>query len=62
MKFNKKKCLSMEASIPFRKGNKIIMGLRGREGPGWERGGGGGKLGQNQVWKETGEKSRGLGE
>ena len=35
MKFNKKKGLSEDASIPLRRGNKIIMGDRGREGGTW---------------------------
>jgi hypothetical protein len=39
MKPNKKGGPSVDASIPLRRGNKIIMGGRGREGPGWERGG-----------------------
>jgi hypothetical protein len=28
---------SEDASIPLRLGNKIVMGGRGKEGPGWER-------------------------
>ena len=40
-KLNKKEGPSEDASIPLRRGNKIIMGGRGREGPGWERGQGG---------------------
>jgi hypothetical protein len=27
----------VDAPIPPRRGNKIITGTRGREGPGWER-------------------------
>jgi hypothetical protein len=38
MKFNKKEVPSVDASISFRKGNKIITGGKGRVGPGWERG------------------------
>jgi hypothetical protein len=38
-KINKKEGPSEDASILFRKGNKIIMGGRGREGLGCERGG-----------------------
>jgi hypothetical protein len=50
--------------IPLRKGKKIIMGNRGREGSGWNRGGGGEKgtrsgmmgqkrstVGQENEWK-----------
>ena len=40
MKPNKKGGPSVDASIPLRRGNKIIMGGRGREGPGWQREGG----------------------
>jgi hypothetical protein len=32
--------------MPLRRGNKIILGDRGREGEGWGRG----KREQNQVW------------
>jgi hypothetical protein len=38
MKLNKKEGPSVDASIPVRKGNKIIMGEQRREGPGCERG------------------------
>jgi len=38
MKLNKKKGSSVEAPIPLRKWKKRIMGGRGREEPGWERG------------------------
>ena len=62
MKLNKKEGQIVDASIPLRRGNKIIMGGRGREGPGWERRGGGKKLGQDQVGKETEEKFSGPGE
>ena len=30
---------SEDASVPLRRGNKIDMGGRGDQGPGWERGG-----------------------
>jgi len=49
MKLSKKKHQSVGASILLRRGNKIIIGGRGREGPGRERGGGWGKRGQNQI-------------
>jgi hypothetical protein len=58
VKLNKKEGQSMDASIPLRRGNKMIMGSRGRECYGWERGGER-KGEQVQVWEETGEKSRG---
>jgi hypothetical protein len=51
----KKKGPSEDASIPLRRGDKITTRGRGREGPGWERGGGresgGGGGRQDQVWK-----------
>ena len=59
MKFNKKEDQSVDASILFRRGNKIITGSREREGPGREREGEGKGGGQDQVWEETGEKYRG---
>ena len=37
MKFNKQKGLSEDASIPLRRGNKIIRGGRRREGSGWRK-------------------------
>jgi hypothetical protein len=37
MKLNKKKCKSVDAFIPLRRGNKIITRCREREGPGRER-------------------------
>jgi hypothetical protein len=49
MKLNKKEVLSVDASIPFRRGSKIIMGSRGREKTEWDRGGGG--RGQKRVWR-----------
>ena len=36
-KFNKKAGPSKDASIPLRRGNKIIRGGRGREEPEWEK-------------------------
>ena len=47
MKLNKNEGQSVYASIPLRKGNKIITGGRGREGPGWEKGGG---EKESQLW------------
>jgi hypothetical protein len=49
MKINKKEGPCVAASILLRNGNKIIMGGRGREGLGSERGGRAKKLGQNHV-------------
>ena len=56
MMLKKKKDLSVGASVPLRRGNKIIMGSKdGRElGERWGRE----KRGQWQVWVETGEKPR----
>ena len=57
----KKEDQSMDASIPLRRGNKISMGGREREGNGlWGEGRKRQKEGQDQVQEETG-KSRGLG-
>jgi hypothetical protein len=39
MKLNKKEEQSVDTSILLRKGNKIIMGGRGRERPGKKKGG-----------------------
>jgi len=39
MKLNKREDQGVDASILLRRGNKIIMGGRGREGPWRERGG-----------------------
>ena len=36
MKLNKKAGQSVDASVLFRMGNKIMMGGRGREGSQWE--------------------------
>jgi hypothetical protein len=60
-KFSKKGDPSEDVSIPLRKGNKIIMGGRGKERPGWELGEGGNR-GKIRYWGNTGEKPRGLGE
>ena len=38
LKLNKKEGPSVDASIPLRRENKIILGGRGREGSGWKRG------------------------
>ena len=48
VKFNKKEGQSMDASKLLRRGNKIIMGARGRERPGKNREGVG-KWEQDQV-------------
>ena len=37
-KLNKKEGPSEDAQMPLRKRNRIVMGGRGSEGPGWERG------------------------
>jgi hypothetical protein len=56
-KLNKKKGPSDDASIPLRRKNRIIKGKRGRELS--ERGEGKEYRGQEQMWKETGERPRG---
>jgi hypothetical protein len=48
MKLNKKEDQSVDASVLLRRGNKIITGGRGREGPGQEKRGGG-EMGQDRV-------------
>ena len=53
---------SKDASIPLRRGNKIITGDRGREEPGWEMGEGGEKGGKIRYGAGTGEKPREPGE
>jgi hypothetical protein len=60
MKLKKKVDQSVHSLVILRRGNKIIMGCRGREGPEREREGEG-KRGQDQVWEEMGEKYRGSG-
>jgi hypothetical protein len=58
---NKQEDPSMDTPIPLRRGNKIIMGGRRREEPGWERGGIG-EVGRSiRYGGETGEKPRGPG-
>ena len=44
VKLNKKEGQNVDASIPLRRGNKIIMRDREKEGLGWERGGKGKKV------------------
>jgi hypothetical protein len=58
-KFNKKEGLSEDASIPLRWGEQNNQ-KRQREGKNLRREERGerGKEGQDQVWEETGEKSR----
>jgi hypothetical protein len=59
---NKKEDPSEDASILLRRGNKIIMGARGREGPGWERGEGRRERIRYGGGRGTGKKPRGPGE
>jgi hypothetical protein len=56
MNLKRKDHHSVDASVLLRTGSKMITGSRGREGHGRERERG---RGQNQLWEETGEKSRG---
>jgi hypothetical protein len=58
MKLKKKEDQSVDASVLLRRGNKIIIGGRGKEGRGRERCQEVRKGEQDQVWKGTGEKSR----
>ena len=59
MKLRKKEDQSVDASILFRRGNKIIMGDKGKDLGGREEGEE--KRRQDQVWEEMGEKYRGSG-
>jgi hypothetical protein len=56
MTSKKKEDQSVDASVPLRRWNKIIMGGREWEGLRRKKVGGGGKGGQDQVWEETGER------
>ena len=49
MKLKEKEDQSMDASVLFRRGNKIIMGARGWKGLERKRGGGEENRGQDQV-------------
>jgi hypothetical protein len=60
-KLNKKECPSEDASIPLRRGNKIIMEAEG-VGQGWEKEGSKGNKGAGSSMDETEEKPRGPGE
>jgi hypothetical protein len=62
-KLNKKEGLSKDTRISLRSGNKTVIGSKGREERGWEKGarrGGGGGGGGPGV--QTGERPRGAGE
>jgi hypothetical protein len=52
-KLNKNEGPSVDTSILLRRGDKIIIGAKGGLS-GLERGGGGGRGGQGQVWEEIG--------
>jgi hypothetical protein len=60
MKLKKKEGQYVDASVLFGRGNKIIMGGRGRERPGRERGGER-RRGETSAVGEDGEKNRGPG-
>jgi hypothetical protein len=56
MKVKKKKYQSVNISVLFKRGNKIIVGVRGCEGLGRKRGVGEDKKGvQDRMWEEMGE-------
>ena len=57
-KVNKQKCPSKDASIFLEREKKTITGGRGREGPGWKRGGGGEKGGM--IRYKLGDRSGAL--
>ena len=59
MKLKKNEEKSVDASFPLRRENKIIMGGRGREGPGRERVEKGKRGGRIRCWRRQ-EKHRGL--
>ena len=54
VKLKKKKDQSVDASVLLRKENEILMGGRGYERFGKKRGGGGGKVGQDQYERRWG--------
>jgi hypothetical protein len=60
MKLNKKEGPYVDTSIPLRREEKIIMGVRGMERHGWETGGG--ERGVGSCMEKTEEKPRGSGE
>jgi hypothetical protein len=62
MKFNMNKGPREDASVPFRRRNKIITGGRRRKGSGWERKEGGQKGGGIKYGEQTGENPRDPGE
>jgi hypothetical protein len=55
-KCNKQKGPSVDATVPLRRGKEIIMGGRGRVGPGWESRGGHGR--ENKIRYERGTDRR----
>jgi hypothetical protein len=57
----RKKDQRVDASVLLRRGNSIIKRSREWEGFGRNRGGGGGKQGQNLVWEEMEQMYRGSG-
>jgi hypothetical protein len=59
MKLKKKEDLSVDASVLLRRGKKIIMGGRGREGPGRKRGEGGIKAGRIRCGNKQGRSTEG---
>jgi hypothetical protein len=52
---NKLKGPSEDASIPLERKKKAVTGVRGTEGPGWERGGENGKM--TRYWVGGQERS-----
>jgi hypothetical protein len=51
MKLKRKGDQRVDASVPLRKGNKMIKGSKGWEGLGRKRRGGWEKEGEQQVWE-----------
>ena len=60
MKLKKKEDQSVNASVLLRRGNKIIIGGRGRKEFGRKRRGEGEREGKNQIWEEMEEMYRGM--
>jgi hypothetical protein len=58
MKPNIKEGQSVDASIPLRKGNKIIKGCSQREGSRWERGEGGKRGAESGMGRDKIEVQR----
>ena len=59
IKVKRKESQRVDASVLFRKRNKIILDSRQWERLGWKRRGGWEKEGKNEVWEEIEDMYRG---